>query len=150
MRKVLVLAFMLIGGVLFAQNIHWSGNYKDALKKAQKEHKPIMFIASKSDCRYCKKLKNETLSDAKVIQELNKKFVVMNVVADQEGSCMPYMLAVYTKGFPTIWFLDEHGEVLFQPIGGYIDKKTMLEALGTVTKTYKTMRVKEQKSNGKK
>ncbi len=138
--KRILLTLLVLATALAAQSIEWHQNYKKALEDAQKTHRPIMFIASKSDCKYCKKLKSETLKDPKVVAKLNKEFVSMLVVTDEEGSCMPYMLAVYTKGFPTIWFLDEHGQVLFQPIGGYIDSKTMLEALDTVTKAYKELR----------
>ena len=128
---------LLVGINLLAADIHWAGSYKEALALSKKEKKPIMFVMTKSDCKYCKLLKSTTLKDPKIVAKLNKDFVNYMVVTDEEGVTVPYMLAVYTKGFPTIWFLNEHGQALFQPIGGYMQAKDFINALDVVAKTYK-------------
>ena len=137
MKKILLTIALLMSVNVFAAEIHWAKSYKEALALSKKEKKPLMFIMTKSDCKYCKLLKSTTLKDKKVVAKLNKDFVNYMVVTDEEGVTVPYMLAVYTKGFPTIWFLDSHGQALFQPIGGYMQAKNFLEALDVVTKTYK-------------
>lgn len=137
MKKILLVVALLLSVNVFAAQIHWASSYKEALALSKKEKKPLMFIMTKSDCKYCKLLKSTTLKNKEVVKKLNKDFINYLVVTDEEGATVPYMLAVYTKGFPTIWFLDEHGQALFQPIGGYMEAKNFLEALDVVTKTYK-------------
>ena len=137
MKKILLMIALLASVNIFAAEIHWTTSYKEALALSKKEKKPIMFVMTKSDCKYCKLLKSTTFKDPKIIAELNKDFVNYMVTTDEEGATVPYMLAVYTKGFPTIWFLDAHGQALFQPIGGYMQAKNFAEALDVVTKTYK-------------
>ena len=120
----------------FESKIKWVKDFQTAITQAQKEHKPIIFIASKHECKYCKMLKETTLKDNQVIKMINKNFIPLNLYLDEETSFVPYMVAVYTKGFPTIWFLDPHAKALFQPIGGYIGSKTMIQALDMVTQVY--------------
>ena len=127
---------LLVVASLFASQIRWASSYKEALALAKKEHKPLMFVMTKSDCKYCKLLKSTTFKDQKVVAKLNKEFINYLVVADEEGVCVPYMLAVYTNGFPTIWFLDDKGKALFQPVGGYLDAKNFNEVLDIVAKSY--------------
>ena len=148
--KKLLLVFMLLWGVsIFASEIHWVSSYKEALSLSKKEKKPIMFIMTKSDCKYCKLLKSTTLKDKKIIKKLNKDFINYIVVTDKEGESVPYMLAVYTKGFPTIWFLDAHGQALFQPIGGYMQSKEFGSALDIVAKTYQEHLANQKKGSKK-
>ena len=148
MKKVLFLTLLLVGVELFASQIKWVESYSKALSIAQKENKPIMFVMKKHGCRYCKKLENETFTDKKVIDKLNKDFVAIKVYADEPSSCMPYNLAIYTNGFPTIWFLKKNGEILsgmntktMQPyafkIPGYVDAKMMSEILDDALSTFK-------------
>ena len=137
MKKILISCMLFVTTALFAGEIQWAHSYKEALTLSKKEKKPIMFIMTKSDCKYCKLLKSTTLKDPKVIARLNKNFINYMVMVDEEGATVPYMLAVYTKGFPTIWFLNEHGQALFQPIGGYMKTEPFLEALDVVGKSYK-------------
>jgi len=120
MKKLLLVVALFFGAGLFAAEIHWVNSYKEALALSKKEKKPILFVMTKTGCKYCTMLKNTTLKDPKVVKKLNAHFINYMVVADKEGETVPYTLAVYTRGFPTLWFLDAHGEALFQPIGGYI------------------------------
>ena len=126
----------MVGASLMANEIRWVEDYKTALALSKKEKKPVMLVATKSDCRYCKLLKETTFQDPSIIKQLNAQFINIKVQTDDEGATMPYMLAVYTRGFPTIWFLNEHGKALFQPIGGYMKPAEFKEALKIVTESY--------------
>ncbi len=133
--KKTFLTIMMLSVTLFAEQIHWIKSYAEAVAKAQKEHKPILFIVSKHDCKYCIKLKKETLSDPKIIQTINKNFVASIQYVD-EANCMPYQIAWQSRGTPTIWFLYEKGDPLFQPIPGYLPPKDFAHALDVVSKAY--------------
>lgn len=120
MKKLILTLTLLLTTQTFASGINWVDSYKKALAIATKEHKPILFVMKKHGCRYCKKLENETFSDQKVIKKINDKLVAIKIYADDPKSCMPYQLAVYTNGFPTLWFLKPNGNILM----GF-DQKTM-------------------------
>ena len=110
MKKTILLLF--VAAQLIASQINWVDNYSKALEIAKKVNKPIIFVMKKHGCQYCEKLENETFKDPKVIKKINEKFVPVKIFADEPTSCMPYTLAVYTNGFPTIWFLRKNGEIL--------------------------------------
>lgn len=148
MKKLLVVLALVFGAQLFAGGIKWIDSYKEALKISAKEHKPIVFVMKKHGCKYCKKLESETLSDPKVIKKFNKSLVAIKVYADDPKACMPYQLAVYTNGFPSIWFLKSDGNILTGfdlktrqtyafKIPGYVDAKTMNEIVDDAVAAYK-------------
>jgi len=145
MKKVFLTFLVLWSVSLFGAEIKWVENFSVAMQKAQKEHKPIIFIASKHGCKYCTMLKDTTLKDKSVIEKINKNFIALDLYLDESKNLVPYMVAVYTKGFPTIWFLDPNAKALFQPIGGYIDAKTMNQALDMVTQVYNDAQKKGKK-----
>ncbi len=150
-QKILV-GVLLAGSVLMAdgvpshesmavtkksETIHWNNNYKEALARAKKEDKPFMFIISRHTCRYCVQLEETALSDAEVIDTLNKKFVTYTAYTD-DGDSFPQDL--WNGGTPMIWFLLPSGEPMFQPIPGAIPTKNFKEALTVVLKKYSQLK----------
>lgn len=132
MRKIALLAFMLTS-MLYASPIKWAADYQSAVKQATKETKPILFISSSHTCKYCVILEKTALSDPKNVNELNRNFVSVVSYSD-EGDYLPKEL--WRPGTPAIWFLDEKGEPLFQPIMGAIDAENFYKALMIVEQTY--------------
>ncbi len=137
MKKLFITLVLIFGvNLAAATQIAWIKDFKTAMEKSKKEHKPIIFIATKDGCKYCKMLKKQTLKDPDVIKKINTKFISLQLNLYHNDALIPYMIAVYTKGFPTIWFLNEEGKALFEPIGGYIEAKDMKNALKIVDETY--------------
>ncbi len=132
MRKIALIAFMLTS-MLYASPINWAADYQSAVKQATKETKPILFISSRHTCKYCVILEKTALSDPKNVNELNRNFVSVVSYSD-EGDYLPKEL--WRPGTPAIWFLDEKGEPLFQPIMGAIDAENFYKALMIVEQTY--------------
>ena len=132
MRKIILLAVML-SSMLFASPINWEKDYKSGIAKATKINKPVLFISSRHTCKYCVVLDRTTLIDPKVVYELNRNFVTIISYSD-ENDYMPKEL--WRPGTPAIWFLDETGEPLFQPIMGAVDAKNFLMAVDIVKKEY--------------
>jgi len=135
MVKKIVLT-LLIAVSAFGAEVHWAKDYKSGIAKAQKEHKPVLFIISRDTCKYCIILDNTTLKDPKVVDELNKNFVAIRSWTN-EGDYIPYVLGQNTPGLPGIWFLDSDGEPLFQPLLGYVKKEKFYEALKIVEEEFK-------------
>jgi thioredoxin-related protein len=141
MKKILLLALFAV--TLFGSEIHWIKDFKTAVQIAKKEHKPIIFVATKDGCKYCKMLKTTTLKDKEVIKKINADYVPLQLNLYRNDALVPYMIAVYTRGFPTIWFLNEDGKALFEPIGGYIESKEMKNALKIVKEAYNKQKVQK-------
>ena len=132
MRKI-VLTVVMLSSMLFASPVNWAKDYKSGVAQATKLNKPILFISSRHTCRYCVQLERTTLLDPKVVYELNRNFV--NIVSySDENDYLPKEL--WRPGTPAIWFLDDAGEPLFQPIMGAIDAKNFLLAVDLVKKEY--------------
>jgi len=94
-----------------------SGDLRDALLKARKEHKPVMVYVKSETCAYCKKMKARTLSDAEV-QENIKGFIV--VTADKnDAEAKKYLPA--TRYTPTIYFISPKFKVV-NTVKGYLGK----------------------------
>jgi len=135
MKKIL-LGILLSVSFVFASEIHWIKDFKVATEMSKKEHKPIIFIATKDGCKYCTMLKTTTLKDKDVVKKINEDFIPLKMNLYHNDALVPYMIAVFTKGFPTIWFLNEEGKALFEPIGGFIEAKDMKNALKIVSEVY--------------
>ncbi len=94
-----------------------SGDLKDALLKARKEHKPIMVYVKSDSCAYCDKMKTRTLNDAEV-QANVEDFIV--VTADKNGEeAKKYLPA--TRYTPTIYFISSKFKVV-NTVKGYLGK----------------------------
>ncbi len=132
MRKIVLIAVMF-SSILFASPINWAKDYKSGVAEAKKLNKPILFISSRHTCKYCVVLDKTTLIDPKVVYELNRNFVSIISYSD-ENDYVPQEL--WRPGTPAIWFLDETGEPLFQPIMGAVDAKNFLLAVDIVKKEY--------------
>jgi len=94
-----------------------SGDLKDALLKAKREHKPVMVFVKSDSCAYCEKMKKRTLSDAGVKRNI-KSFIY--VVADKNGNETKKYLPT-TRYTPTIYFISPKFKVV-NTVKGYLGK----------------------------
>ncbi|MDH4945121.1 thioredoxin family protein [Sulfurimonas sp. C5] len=132
MKKV-ILIMMLLTASIFANEIHWAQDFESGAATAKKEHKPILFVFSRHTCKYCVLLERTTFANKKVIDALNKDFVSIIAYSD-EGDQFPQML--WRPGTPTLWFLDENAEPMYQPLMGAVGEEYFIEALKVVKKEF--------------
>jgi len=111
----------------------------EAMKKAEKEKRPIFVDVYTDWCGWCKVMDRETFSDPKVAQLLNEKFYPVKFNAEQtedvkfkgttfkyvgEGGRGVHQLAAALLGnklsYPTVVFLNEEFGMI-QPLPGYHD-----------------------------
>jgi len=109
MKKIALLIYLPI--------ILLSGDLKDALLKARKEHKPVMVYVKSDSCAYCDKMKKRTLSDAGVQTNI-KDFIVVTV--DKNGAEATQYLPA-TRYTPTIYFISPKFKVV-NTVKGYLGK----------------------------
>lgn len=132
---------MLLGvSLLFGAGVKWEKNYASAIAKAKSVNKPVMFIVSNHNCRFCIQFESTTLSDPKVAQKLNADFVNAIVYID-EDPVFPRQL--FVPGTPGTWFLKPSGEPMFEPVMGAVGTEDFLAALDTVKKEYASVASKK-------
>ena len=109
MKKIALLIYLPV--------ILLSGDLKDALLKARKEHKPVMVYVKSDSCAYCDKMKDRTLNDA-AVQKNIKDFIF--VTADKNGhEAKQYLPA--TRYTPTVYFISSKFKVV-NTVKGYLGK----------------------------
>lgn len=129
MTKFLLTLMMFVTTSLFASQIQWAKDYQAGVADATKQNKPILFIYSNHNCKYCVMLEENTFKDKRVIEALSKDYVSIISYSD-EGDYLPREL--WRPGTPTLWFLDQHGEPMFEPLMGAVDAENFLKALAIV------------------
>ncbi len=127
--KTLLILFLTLS-TLFGGGIKWEKDYATAIKQAKTLNKPMMFIISNHNCRYCVQLESTTLKDPKVIQKINSSYVASIVYMD-ENPLFPREL--YVGGTPATWFIRGNGEPMFEPVMGAVDTANFLKALDVVS-----------------
>ncbi|XP_022087741.1 thioredoxin domain-containing protein 12-like [Acanthaster planci] len=91
----------------FGDEIEW-WSLPDGLAQSTSSGKPLMLIIHKSWCGACKALKPK-FADSEAIRDLSKKFVMVNVMDDDEPNDSKY---IPDGGYiPRILFLNQAGEV---------------------------------------
>jgi len=94
-----------------------SGDLKDALLQAKREHKPLMIYVKSDSCAFCEKMREKTLSDS-AIQENIKDFIF--VTADKSSTeAQKYLPA--TRYTPTVYFISPELKAV-NTVKGYLGK----------------------------
>jgi thioredoxin-related protein len=107
--------------------IDWN-NFNDGLAEAENSDKPILVFVSTTWCSYCRKMREDTFADDRIINRLKDSFVAVAIDGDagntvrykgRQFSEKDFTRALRVRGFPTTIFFDSGGEIVFgQP--GYI------------------------------
>jgi len=133
-RIMIATAMMLWAALASAATLNLEKGYNEALAKAVELDRPVMLVISSRNCRYCVMFDQETLSDATVIEALNRDFVSAVVYPDQGENVPPYLL---TGATPSIWFLVPDGRAMYEPVMGAVGKDDFIKALAIVNDSYK-------------
>jgi len=118
MKRWLV-AFLMISVLplaLFADHVHWMGNYDKALQKAIAAHKPLLVLVVNT-YKKSNTVIQEQLMDQPYIAAMNRHFV--SVIVSYEGRETYPIEMYYTTIFPTLFFVDSSRELfLTKPLYG--------------------------------
>lgn len=115
--------------------IGWK-DYTPGIALAGKESKSIFLYFHAEWCTYCKKLKQTTFTDQKILAYLEENFISIQVDSDKEKALAQKWRV---KGLPTLWFLESDGTRI-SSIPGYLDATQLLQVLRYVhTKSYNSM-----------
>lgn len=109
---------LLLSSTITAQGIDFfHGSWKEALKESEKTGKPIFVDAYAKWCGPCKRMARTTFMDDEAGQFFNEKFINMKIDAE-ESEGREFRKKYPVSAFPTLFFIDEKGEVLHKVVGG--------------------------------
>ncbi len=117
----LILSFLLtllFSAQITAQGIDFfHGTWKEALAESRKTGKPIFVDAYAKWCGPCKRMAKTTFMDKTAGEFFNEKFINMKIDAE-ENEGRDFRKKYPVSAFPTLFFIDEKGEVLHKVVGG--------------------------------
>lgn len=130
--KIVVASFILF----FACSQLVADEYKDALKRAEKEDKPIVLYFYSNFCRFCDLMDSDVLNNKEISPVLKKDVVYIRINVDKETE----LTRRYgIRGYPTTSLLDPLGRRIVQ-IPGYVPKNDFKRILQFLKgKHYKIM-----------
>ncbi|MBN2248735.1 MAG: thioredoxin family protein [Campylobacterales bacterium] len=105
---------LLFGTVLFGAELHWEEDTATAFAKAKAENKNVMLMVEASRCRWCEKMKEETLSNEEVQKRLQNYILVKVLRSDKEE--MKVLPESYYPA-PSTFFMTPDGEIIERAIG---------------------------------
>ena len=102
--------------------------FEKALQRAKQEDKIILIKAVAPHCRYCKKMEEKVLIDKKIVNLLNKEFIIVSVDVSKET--LPLDLRVsMTPSFFFVFIEKENDKVKIKRIPGAWSKEDFLDIL---------------------
>jgi len=112
--KKLFTIVVLLTAILNA-DIVWQKDIVTAFELAKKENKTVMVFVESENCRWCKKMKKNTLSDEKVIKSVNS-FISVKVFRENQEAVkqLPNI-----QGVPTVFFMSADKKIIETSIGYY-------------------------------
>jgi len=109
----------------FAAKYHYETDYNVALQKAKKAHKFVFFVMVTNYCPWCRKYEKRTLSDEKVNEEIQKRFIPL--ILNREKGAFPEQFK--TPIVPVTYIVNHRDGSIVKKEMGYKGKKDLLEIL---------------------
>jgi len=125
--KKLFVAFIILLSTQLSAEVVWQKNFSQSLELAKKDQKVLMLFVESKSCRWCKKMKNRTLSDERVIKRL-KPYVSLKVMRD-DMDVMRELPSIH--GVPTIFFMTANKKIL-ETVVGYFNIEDFLSYIDDV------------------
>ena len=89
---------------------YFKGNLAEATQLAKQENKMVIAEFYATWCSRCKNFKAKTLSDEKVINELNKNFIILEIDGEKEEKA--FVAKHPMKSYPQLFLIDSEGKIL--------------------------------------
>jgi len=106
----------------------WYLNIENALAQAKEEKKNIIVMVGEDSCRWCKKMKEQTLTDNR-IQEKLKAYILVSVKRSDKDA-LKY-LNTFDGNIPSFFFMKDNKE-LIESIVGYFKADDFLDYINEI------------------
>ncbi|MBV8556750.1 MAG: thioredoxin family protein [Planctomycetaceae bacterium] len=94
-----------------AQAVQWRPDYGAARREAAAHQRPLVLVFSAASCPWCRQMERTTLRDPEVVGVLNRRFVPVQVAADDARN--GYLVSgLGLRGLPAVVLVAPGGQVL--------------------------------------
>ncbi|MEY3090915.1 MAG: hypothetical protein RL113_1231 [Pseudomonadota bacterium] len=107
------------------EKLTWETDIEKAFSRAKKEKKNVMLLIQDPRCKWCKKMKEETLSDPRV-QEKLKAYILLK--AERKDQKTVKKIEEFTGAIPSFYFMQPDREI-FESVIGYFQAEDFLQFL---------------------
>jgi thioredoxin-related protein len=105
-------------------DIPWVYDFRAALQRAQRTHRPLLVNFHAPACEWCAKMDAETFTDTKVVA-LSRRYLCVRLDSEVDGAvCARYGVLDY----PTTLLLDSEGKVVTR-LSGYTPPERFAPAM---------------------
>jgi len=123
-----LLWFWLLPLLMYAEFVHWQGDYAKALDLARKENKPLLVLVTRTHDTNTSAIVKHSFVNRNYVQTINEKTVPVIVYVDKHTSYPIEMY--YTTLFPTLFLVDSKQErFLHLPLYPHMITPKMLNRL---------------------
>ncbi|MCK5111385.1 MAG: thioredoxin family protein [Arcobacteraceae bacterium] len=119
--KIIISLILLLSWV-FGTVLKDVESYKQALQIAKKQNKKVLMFMYSEYCPWCEKMEKTTLSDEKVINYINSKYIFLKM--DSEMGEYPQILK--PRFIPTTYVINPKTKETVQEIYGYKSAKDFI------------------------
>lgn len=124
------LAMHLVSLLQAADTVAWLPEVTQAQAMAAKNRRPLLLFVTSSSCRFCTKMKRESLANQHVAALINGAYVPLMVDADRDGALVQRLRVA---AFPTMVVVSADGRVLDR-IEGYVRPQPLWQRLANVAR----------------
>ena len=108
--------------------LDWYLDIDSALKSAQKAHKNLIIMVGENSCRWCKKMKERTLTDVQVQNKL-AEYVLVSIKRSDKASVAH--VPEFDGSIPSFFFMKANEEV-YDSVVGYFKADDFLRYINQV------------------
>ena len=94
-----------------AQAVQWRPDYGAGRREAAAHQRPLVLVVSAASCPWCRQMERTTLRDPAVVGVLNRRFVPVQVAAD-DARDGPLVSGLGLRGLPAVALVAPGGQVL--------------------------------------
>ena len=114
---------------LNANELNHADSYSDAIKDGIAQNKRVVLFTHSPFCPWCRKMEAGTLSNQKVIDLLNKRFIFVTVDLSLDIELEDVPKKFLPQGTPTTYVIDPKTQNLLFSLRGYKNSKSFLNRL---------------------
>ncbi len=112
----LFLAFFTVTAAMTQGIEFFHGTWDEALELSKSQGKPLFVDAYAKWCGPCKRMAATTFKNAEAGDYFNKNFINVKIDAE-ESEGVKFRQKYPVSAFPTLYFIDENGEVIHRAVG---------------------------------
>jgi len=120
---------LLLSATLFlygSADLKHADSYTDAIEQGIKEKKSVVLFAHSPFCPWCRKMEADTLSNQKVIQLLNEKFIFVTIDLSTDIETEDVPKRFLPQGTPTTFVIDPTTQEVQFTMRGYKKAKSFI------------------------